>query len=436
TRALSINTEDGPANLIYGLANEALGHHTDAKDGFDIATLDPATRSAAYTCLARLSLGQNDLARAKRYAEKAMLTNGLNMEALQLQAVCTRLAKQQPSQSTEPANASDQNLLGLIDSLDPLNHFSRFERYLAHPNPNTKQAFLALIRNELPDQTFLELGIWYYDLGLTTEALQVFLLSPPTAEINLWIARLTGKPIDWSSIDPTRAFPFRSETGALLEQLQKTDNHWFLKYQLALIYHDRNRSGEAKQLLLSCADTPDYAPFYVFRAQLMTEDAQCVHDLLKARSLDPGWRYQKLLTEYYIRKENFSEALAIIEPFYRSNPDHNTMGVLYVRTLLKNNRLTEADRILAQLNVLPAEGANSVRELYREVKLRKAVAEIKRKNYRQALELIAAAKKWPGNLGSGEPYPQDQDMKWENYLSTYCKDAQKKKSLPPLNTPY
>ena len=41
-KALSINTYDPAANYYYGLANIQLGNFTDAKDGFDIASLSLA----------------------------------------------------------------------------------------------------------------------------------------------------------------------------------------------------------------------------------------------------------------------------------------------------------------------------------------------------------------------------------------------------------
>ena len=154
----------------------------------------------------------------------------------------------------------------------------------------------------------------------------------------------------------------------------------------------------------------------LFRAAL----TDSLHDLQRAFTLDPQWRYQKLLTEYYIKKDRNPEALAIIEPFYLSHPDRNTMGILYAKTLLLNNQLTKADRLLAQLNVLPAEGATSARELYREVKLQQAIENINRKQYRKALTFIAAAKLYPPNLGSGEPYPQDQDLRKEQALAEQC----------------
>src|SRR5206468_12089053 len=81
--ALSINTEDGSANFIYGLINLQLGQITDARDGFDIASLTPAWRSAAYTCLARLYLRENDPRRAAGSAAKALAASPQNIDALQ-----------------------------------------------------------------------------------------------------------------------------------------------------------------------------------------------------------------------------------------------------------------------------------------------------------------------------------------------------------------
>jgi tetratricopeptide (TPR) repeat protein len=414
TRALSINTEDGAANFIYGLINQQLGQTTDAKDGFDIASLDPAYRSVAYTCLARIYLKAKDLQRARSYAEKAMDNNRFNMEALQLQAVCARYRQQSATALT------------LIDALDPLNHFARFEKYLANPTPENKTQFLSLIRNELPQETFLELGIWYYSIGLSEEALKVFQLSPPCAETNLWIAHLTKKPIDWASIDPVRSFPFRAETARLLEEMIKTDDHWFLKYQLALIYKDRNRIAECKQLLQSCGDTPAFAPFYAFRAAIQAagEDSEkSTLDLQRAALLDPQWHYRKLLTEEYIRQKEYKVALAIIAPFYRAHQDQYIMGMLYAKTLLLDRQFAAADQVLARLNIIPFEGATAGRDLYREAKLMQAVQAMQRHQYKKALEFIAAAKQWPENMGVGQPYPADEDLRLEDYMTWLCRQA-------------
>ncbi len=378
-RALSIHTEDGPANFIYGLINDRLGLVTDAKDGFDIASLDPAVRSAAYTSLARIWLRGKEVERARAFGEKAMDNNRFNIEALQLQAVSARYENTAtPHDPARGAGSDAAGILARIDSLDPLNHFSRFEKYLADPTEENKGRVLSLIRNELPQETFLELGIWYYNCGLPEEALRVFRLSPACAEISLWIHWLTSQPIDWAKIDPVRSFPFRSETGRLLEDLVKSDDHWFLKYQLALIYKDRNRVAECRKLLLSCGDEPSFAPFYAMRAAV--DSSQSLHDLQRAVALDPQWRYQKLLAEYEIRQGKDKEALAVAGRWYHAHPDQYIMGMLYAKTLLLDGQFAEADKVLGGLDIIPFEGATAGRELYREAKLMQAVARMKEKN--------------------------------------------------------
>jgi len=78
-----------------------------------------------------------------------------------------------------------------INDIDPLNHFAHFERYLLDNNEQSSKNFTSLIRNELPHETYLELGIWYYRLGLNMEAEKVFEMAPENAEILYWRAFLS-----------------------------------------------------------------------------------------------------------------------------------------------------------------------------------------------------------------------------------------------------
>jgi hypothetical protein len=106
------------------------------------------------------------------------------------------------------------------------------------------------------------------------------------------------------------------------------------------------------------------------------------------------------------------------------------MGLVHAKVLLLNHRYAAADKLLTHLDVLPAEGATSGRELYREAKLMEAVGSIKKKQYRNALVFINDAKRWPENLGSGEPYPQDKDLRLEDFFTLYCRTAMQKGPLP------
>ncbi len=416
-RALSIHTEDGGANYIYGLANDRLGHSADARDGFDIATLDLAFRSPAYTSLARLYLKDGNLPRALTCSEDALTAQPKNIDALQLQAVITRL---QGNMSRHAA------VLSTILALDPLNFFARFEQH--------SDSFARLIRSELPQETYLELAIWYSGCGQNSEAIGVLRLCPPVAEARIWLAWLTHQTPDSSLLDPVRAFPFRSETAAVLEQLLADNDYWFLRYQLALIYHDRNRNSEARTLLAKCGDKPAYAPFYAFRAALCppADSAMALRDLQRAAALDPQWRYQQLLSECLIAQHDAARAEAIAAAYYHAHSDDYRMGMLYARTLLLNKHYEDCDLLLGRLRVLPMEGATAGREIYRETLLMEAVVSMRQHLFKNALGFIARAKKWPENLGVGEPYLQDQDLRLEDWMTACCFAGLKKKPAPAL----
>ncbi|MEX6686175.1 DUF5107 domain-containing protein [Danxiaibacter flavus] len=412
-RALSIDTHAGDANYYYGLVNAQLGNVVDAKDGFDIAALSPEYRSAAYTALAKVYLKEKNADKALMYAIRAVDYNRFNIDALQMQAVIFRQLNNKEKEN---------EVLSTILGYDPLNHFASFEKYLLQPTSDNKANFVNSIRNELPQETFAELAVWYYNVGCIEEAKQVFTLSPASAEASYWLAYLTGKKVDAGNINPNLAFPFRSETAAVLEDLLKNQNDWLLKYHLALIYKDRNRIDECKKLLAACGREPSFAPFYVVRAGVIkdADAAQSLADLQKAASLDAHWRYQKLLAEYYIARQEYEKALAVTSAYYKADPNQYIMGMLYAKTLLLNKQYAAADDILTKLNVIPFEGATEGRELYREAKLMQAVQLIKEKKYKQALIFVNKAKEFPENLGVGKPYDADIDVRLEDWLTYLC----------------
>lgn len=409
-KALSINTYEPKANYYYGLINIKLNKITDAKDGFDVAASGIEYRSAAYTELAKLYLREKEISKALGYAEKSLESNQYNLEALQLQAVIYRLQK-------ESGKATE--MLNKINAIDPLNHFAGFEKYCRDGSKKSKEQFIALIQNEMPQQTYLELGIWYYLLNCTGEALKVFSMAAPTAEIIYWKSFLENKRVDVSSMQPVLSFPFRPETADIITTLLKTNNQWLLKYHLALIEWSHNNPAKAKELFTQCGGQPNDPAFYAARAALIKDNAAA--DLQQAIQLDPKqWRYSKLLAEYFIGQKEYEKALAITEPFYKSHTDNYIMGMLYAKTLLLTKKYAATDALLTKLKILPFEGATAGRQLYHEAKLMQAVKEIKNKKYQNALPFIAAARLWPQNLGVGKPYDEDIDERLEDWLNYRC----------------
>jgi hypothetical protein len=413
SKALAINTYDPAANYYYGLANLHLGNRTDAKDGFDIAASSVEFRSPAYTALSKLYFTENESTKAIEYAQKSLLNNQDNIESLQLLAVLYRV-QNKADKATE--------ILNKIDTLDPLNHFLAFEKFLWEPSTASQLHFTSTIQNEMPEQTYLELGIWYQQLGQKEEALKIFSLAVPSAEVLYWTAFLTNKAVNLSSLQPGISFPFRGETAHVLENLLPKNTQWQLKYHLALIEWNRNNIEKAKELFLQCGAQPNDPAFYAAKASLMKEDAPLVlKSLQQALQLAPqGWRYHKLLAEHYILQKQYDKALTQAERFYKKHSENYVMGMLYAKTLLLNKKYATADVFLTQLEILPFEGATAGRQLYHEAKLMQAVKEIKNKQYKKALQFIADAKLWPQNLGVGKPYAADIDERLENWLDYQC----------------
>ncbi len=418
-RALSIDTHDGETNYYYGLVNDRLGYITDAMDGYSIATLSSEYRSAAYTGLSRLFLKENDYARALNYAIRAVDYNRYNIEALQLQAVISR-----KNGDIDKA----ESVLKTLNAFDPLNHFSRFERFLMKNDELSKTEFVSLIRNELPYETFMELAVWYYNAGCREEAGKVLALSPQTADTQYWQSFLQNKKVNFEEIKPAYSFPFRWESAYIIGKLLESQDHWLLKFHMALIYNDRNRLDECISLLSSCGDTPDFAPFYAVRAEIMRgkDDVKCEKDLKRALSLDNQWRYHQFLANFYISHQQYDKALEITGPFYKANPADFRMGTIHARALLLSKKYKEADALLTKLNIIPVEGATGGREMYREAKLMQAAQLMEKKNYKGAMQFIKQADLWPENLGVGKPYEEDMDIRLENWMTYLCLTGLKK----------
>ena len=413
--ALSIDTYDPSANFYYGLVNVQLGNVTDAKDGFDIASLSLSYRTAAYTELSKLYLREKDFETALHYADKSLETNAGNPDAYQIKSLVSRINNKKEA-------ASDA--IAKLKLLTPLNHFIRFENYRLDNTETNKKEFTGLIRNELPHETYLQLADWYLSVGQPEESLQVLLLAPQTPEINYWIAYLMnlskegdGKQFikKANSQSPELVFPFRSTSAQVLNWAISQTPDWRPKYYLALIHWSRNDTDRAKELIGQCGQ-PAFAPFYAVRAQLMN-NSNYVTDIRNAALIDPNqWRYGKLLVDHFIQQKNYPEALATSRNYQKRFPNDFRLNMLLAKTLLLNKQYKASSDLLSKTTILPYEGATDGRKLYREAWLMQAIQQMQTKKYQAALTAIGKARLWPENLGAGKPYEEDIDLRLEIYL--------------------
>lgn len=417
--ALSIDTYNPKANYYYAIAALKLNKWYDAEDGFQVATITPQYRTAAYTELSKMQLQKSNYLQAFEDASKALIANANNITALQLQCVSARLMHKKKVAVM---------LRKLISSIDPLNDFVRFEQYWENKNVTTKNAFTSLIRSELPQQTYLALAIWYNQLNLPEESKTILEIAPQKDdEMLYWQAWLNrnnaSKEILLAKANAGTAqmvFPFRQQSAVVMKwAIENTDN-WKPVYYQALILASRNQKGKAMQLLKMVSDTVNFGPLYITRAQLRdpTDTVSILNDYKRAVSLNTGdWRYLKYLTKYLITRQKNEEALQTIEDYSKQHPDNYIAGLLYIRCLTLNNNYEAAEKFLNKINVLPFEGASDGHSFYEQTKLMLALQAYQKQNYKVALQKVQEALLWPENLGAGAPYPSDINHKLEDEIT-------------------
>ncbi|RPJ71617.1 MAG: DUF5107 domain-containing protein [Acidobacteria bacterium] len=428
-RALAIDTYDPAANYYYALASSRLGKMTDAMDGLEVAALHPAFRAAAWTELARLHFKEGATASAGRYARRALEGDRLNVEAWRIAAVAARVRGDERA-----ANEA----IRAVQSVDPTDVFGLFESRLLAGDTSIGGELKDVVRNELPHETYLELAIWYHNLGRQDEACRVLELAPPQAEVLYWLAYLQHQRQDPSAAATLKragaasanlVFPFRWESAAVFEWAASRTGTWQAKYYLALIHWSRNEMTRARDLLDQCGDSVDFAPFYAARSKAFEPVSRdrALADLKRAAGLDSrAWRYGRLLVEWFIEDQDYRAALETASRYHQAEPGNYIIGMLHAKSLLLNGRFAEADQALRALKVLPYEGATEGRGLYREAQLMLAVEHLKAGRVEDGLKRVAAAREWPEHLGAGKPYPEDVDERIEDWMEAQGLERQGK----------
>lgn len=426
-KALQLDTYHPSANYFAGLTYLAEGDLTDAVESLGWAARSTEYRSNAYSVMAAIELKKNEIQLAKHYAGLSLDFNRTNLNALQLFAIIYR-----KSGETEKAN----EYLESIRKIDPLGHFSDFENYLQKPSSDNLSKFVSTITNELPYQTYLELSIYYYDLGLKDEAL--FVLGKSTAHplVSIWKAFLNDDPSglnEAATASPAFVFPYRTESVKALEWAASKNNSWKFRYYLALNYFAVQRSEEAMKLLRGCGEEPDYAPFYLTRASMIGpgNEKDELADLLHAKKLAPDdWRVSARIIDYYTMNNNNRAALDEAQTAYTHNKENTSLGIRYAIALINTGQYSSSIKALESMNVLPNEGSSQGKEVFEQACLLQSLELIKKNKFPQALKMIGKSKEWPENLGVGKPY--DPDVRIQNRLEAFCLEKLDRKAEADL----
>lgn len=421
-KALQLDTYHPAANYFAGITYQAKGDLTDALESLGWAARSTEYRSIAYAQMASIEFLLNNKELAEHYAIRALDFNNTNIIAIQLLSILCR-------RSGEVSKA--EKYLEILKNIDPLSHFAGFEHYLLNPSDENLRLFTSSITNEMPYQTFLELCMLYYGLGLKNDALSVLGNAPAHPLTGLWKAYLNDDSSmlkDVAAGSPEYVFPYRTETVSALEWAVSKNNNWKFKYYLALNYYAIQRIDDATEMFLNCRQEPDFATFYLTRASLLAPgyDGQELQDLNNAQTLAPDdWRTMNMLIRYYNGRKDYKMALSIASSAYKKHKDNSVLGLQYSMALINNNQYAAGIKVLEGMNILPFEGASEGRIVYEQACLFLSLDLVSKKRYNEAIKMIEKSKEWPENLGVGKPYIVDTRI--QDYLKIVCLEKMNKK---------
>ena len=411
---LRTDTYHPAANYQAGNAYRAKGDLLNALECFGWATRSMEFRSAAYAQMGEIQMQMGNLALAEHYARQALDYNRHNVNATQTLAVVYRKQEQKEKAS---------KILDELDDIDPLSHFGYYERYLLDSSANSYSKFTSAIKNEFPYQGFLELANIYVALGDTAEAVHLLQKAPTHPLVVICKAYLEKNVSNLQSVataSPAFVSPYRREELTALEWAASVNQHWKLKYYLALNYWAVERKEDAIRLFKECGAQPDFAPFYLTRSSLLKEDGtQTLADLKKANQLSADdWRTWSALVDYYEKNKDYSQSLSVATNAHKKFKDNYTLSMQYARQLLNSGKYEESINVLNTTTVLPFEGAGEGRAVYEQALLLYAIQLIRNKNYGKALAVVEKSREWPERLGVGKPF--EPDTRLQDYLAAYC----------------
>jgi tetratricopeptide (TPR) repeat protein len=386
----------------------------DSKGGFSIATYSAAYRSPALAELSRICLKEGDYKKAEEYALKSLKYNDMNLDARQTLAVVYR-------EKGDKDKANEQ--IDAVLSVMPLYHPMRFEKYLLSKSIQSKDEFLSLVRNELVDETFMEMSDWYRSIGRNTEAVELLSFAPENPIALYKIAYIQDKSGEKeeakrivekaNTLSPDMVFPFKASDLAALRWAAATSSSWKNLYYQALIYWANQNKQKALELLDAC--DAEYAPMLMARASLKDGDARLT-DLLKAQKVDKSWRTGENLINYYSSVKDWKAAAEVGAKYHKTYPDNYYIGLRYANALCQTGQYDKCVSLLRGMEVLPNEGAHLGKTIFRNANLYQAVELIRKKDFKRAAKYVEASREWPENLGVGKPYDYLIDTRLEDYL--------------------
>ena len=432
-RVLKLDTYNTEANYLAGIIYRALNDSINALESFGWAARSMKYRSVSYAQMAEIYFSLQNLERANLNANKALDYNTYNLNARKIKLLLQR--------KNNSSNAFNEEYNALI-KIDPLNHFALIESQLL--SGDTPLIMPKEINNEFPDESILELAIYYKDIGLVSEAMEILKLSKTSnAKIHLWAAYLTqdmaagpsNEYLGMAIADPVDfVFPYRQETIDVLQWAISQNANWKFKYYLAQNYIAVGQKTLGLQLLKECGNEPDSDIFYRFRAKMFKNEDYSANekDYLKALQLNnTDWKLREEVIQFYLDNDKIEAAYKLAKKSYSKYPKNANIGLIYAKSALLNNQYGKTIEVLNDILILPFEHASESKKIYTDAHILMALDNMQSKNYKRAISFLESSKEWPENLGVGKPFHADERL--QDYLLAVnfelLKDSNKSEQL-------
>jgi predicted Zn-dependent protease len=415
-RVLKLDTYNTEANYLAGIIYRSLNDNINALESLGWAARSIKYRSVSYAQMAEIYFSTQNEERADLYANKALDYNSYNLNARKI-----KLLLQSKNNRSNAFNVEYEELI----KIDPLNHFALIESQFL--SGRTPLIMPKEISNEFPDESILELAIYYKEMGLVSEAMEILKLSRTSnAKIHLWAAYLTqdmaagpnneylakaiAAPVDF-------VFPYRPETIAVLKWAISQNANWKFKYYLAQNYMAVGQKALGLQLLKDCGNEPDSDIFYRFRARMFENEDYVANekDYLKALQINSSdWKLKEEVVQFYLDNNKIEQAYKLAKKSYAKYPNNANIGLIYAKSSLLNDQYGKTIEVLKDIMILPFEHASESKKIYTEAHILMALDNMKAKNYKRAISFLEASKEWPENLGVGKPFHPDERL--QDYL--------------------
>nr|WP_281503815.1 DUF5107 domain-containing protein [Arenibacter sp. F26102] len=414
-RVLKQDTYEVEANYLAGIIYRSKKDFINALESFGWAARSMEYKSVSYAQMSEIYFLLQNLDKAERYANKALEYNTYNLNARNI-----KLLVQRKNKKTSEFEKEYAKLL----KIDPLNHFVQIEsQFVVGDLP---LEIPTQINNEFPDESLLELAIYYNSLGLDQEAREVLKLSKNNVKTNLWTAYLnkdmesdlSGKYLTKSIESPINfVFPYRPETIPVLQWAMAKNGNWKLKYYLAQNYIAVGQKKLGLQLLKDCGTKPGSDIFYRFRARMFENDDYTNNekDYLRALQInDSDWKLREELVQFYLNNDKNELAYKLAKKSFAKFPKNANLGLIYAKASLLTGHYGKTVEVLRDIQILPFEHASESKHIYNQAHILLALENIKTKNYKKAISLLETSKEWPENLGVGKPFNPDERL--QDYL--------------------